>query len=544
MRDEPPLGEPQAPDVGGVPPEAAAFDAAAATTGATVLSGGAWKTASLTLPQLYALVQSIVAARFLGPSGMGIQSFIAFTELSVVNLATVGLSNALMRYIGELLGRRRGGEVRDLVAWGWRVQLVGAVLAGGGLGIVALSGANVASAWAFAAVAAVASVLHNVPTAVLIGMQRWRDASMVGLATGIVATGAIVAVLAAGGGITGMFAVEAAVAIVNLAWTGALARNALFRVAPMPRLAAAAVGLRKDARTYAILASLTSVVTFVVWRRSELFFLQHYSPSAEIAFYSIAFSLMTALTTLPQSLSEVVSPAVATLFGAGAQERIRRGYGRGARLLVLIALPVTAAALALGPETIRVIWGRDYGQAGTTLLILLAPLPVIPLVNLARAFLTGIGEIRKPLVITLVAGVLNIGLDFLLVPAYDAKGAAVANGCAQLAAGLPIVLVVRRRVGSVPWRLATLARAALASAAAGAAAWGCVHALGGLLGILVGLAAGTAVLVVLGALLRILPADDAVWLDRAVGPRFGGLIGRTVRLWGGVGPRAARPVAR
>src|SRR6266516_369552 len=89
------------------------LDAAAATTGATVLSGGAWKAASLTLPQLYALVQSIVAARFLGPSGMGVQSFIAFTEISVVNLLTVGLSNSLMRYIGERLGlrsRRRGGE--------------------------------------------------------------------------------------------------------------------------------------------------------------------------------------------------------------------------------------------------------------------------------------------------------------------------------------------------------------------------------------------------------------------------------------------------
>ena len=534
MREDPPLQKPQEPDISGVPPESAALDAAAATTGATVLSGGAWKTAALALPQLYALVQSIVAARFLGPAGMGVQSFIAFTELSVVNLLTVGLSNSLMRYIGELLGRRRGGEVRELVAWGWRVQAVGAALAGGGLGLVALSGANVASAWGFAAVAAVASVLHNVPSAVLIGTQRWRDASIVGLVTGCVATGAIVAVLAAGGGITGMFAVEAAVALVNLLWTGALSRRQLLRVAPMPRLATAAAALRKDARTYAILASLTSVVTFVVWRRSELFFLQHYSPSAQIAFYSIPFSLLTALITLPQSLSEVVSPAVATLFGAGAGKRIRRGYGRGARLLVIMTLPVAAAALAVGPETIRVIWGRDYGPAGAVFLILLIPLPAIPLVNLARAFLTGIGEIRVPLLITLVAGALNIGLDFLLVPLYDAKGAAVANGCAQLAAGLPLLAVVRRRVGIVEWQGARLARAALASAGAGGAAWICVRLLGGPLGILVGLAAEGLVLVVLGALLRILPADDAVWLDGAVGTRFGGLLGRTFRLWGGV----------
>ena len=542
MREDSPVQEPRGPDAGGVPPQAAALDAAAATTGATVLSGGAWKASALLLPQLYALIQSIFAARFLGPSGMGVQSFIAFTELSVVNLLTVGLSNSLMRYTGELLGRRRGGEVRELVAWGWRVQAVGAALAGGGLGLVALSGANVASAWAFAAVAAVAAVLHNVPSAVLIGTQRWRDASIVGLATGTVATAAIVAVLAAGGGITGMFAVEAAVACVNLAWTGALARKQLLRIAPLPRLATAAGALRRDARTYAILASLTSIVTFVVWRRSELFFLQHYSPSAQIAFYSIPFSLVTALITLPQSLSEVVSPAVATLFGAGAQERIERGYGRGARLLVVLTLPVAAAALAVGPETIRVIWGRDYDPAGTVFLILLATLPVIPLVNLARAFLTGIGEIRIPLAIMLVAGALNIGLDFLLVPLYDAKGAAVANGCAQLAAGLPILVVARRRVGTVRWEAATLSRAAVASVGAGATAWGFVQLLGGPAGILTGLVAGAAALVVLGALLRILPAEDAAWLDEAVGARVGGLLGRTVRLCGGVGPDQSQRV--
>ena len=145
---------------------------AEATTGRSVLAGGFWQVMSYAIPQVYTIVLSVVAARFLGPRGMGVQSFIAFTEISVVNLLTVGLSNSLMRYIGELLGRRRGGEVRDLVAWGWRVQAVGALIAGGGLGLVALTGANVASAWAFAAVAAVASVLHNVPTAVLIGTQR------------------------------------------------------------------------------------------------------------------------------------------------------------------------------------------------------------------------------------------------------------------------------------------------------------------------------------------------------------------------------------
>ena len=112
--------------------------------------------------------------------------------------------------------------------------------------------------------------------------------------------------------------------------------------------------------------------------------------------------------------------------------------------------------------------------------------------------------------------------------------AAVANGCAQLAAGLPIFLVAYRRVGKVRWEAAALARAAVASAGAGVAAWACVRLLGGAAGVVLGLGAEGLALLVLGSLLRILPPEDAVWLDEAVGSRFGGLLGRTLRLWGGV----------
>ena len=507
------------------------LDAAAATTGASVLSGGVWKAAALMLPQAYALVQSIVAARILGPSGMGVQSFIAFSSISLVTLASNGLSISLMRYVGELLGRGRAGELRDLVRWGLRLQVIGSVLTFGVLGVAALAGASPRAAWALAAVAAAAAVLHTVPSAVLIGAQRWRDASIVGLATGAFATVAVVAVLAAGGGITGMFAVDAVIGVVNLAWTTLLGRRALARVAAAPRTVSES--LRRGARSYALFATCTSVVTLIVWRRSELFFLQHYSDSSEIAFYSIAFSVVTTLVALPQSLSDVVSPAVATLFGAGDEERIARGYGRGARLLVLLSLPVTAIALAVGPETLRVIWGQNYSRAGTVFLILIAPVPLIPLISFARSFLTGIGLIRVPLLVMIVAGVVNIGLDFVFVPRFDAIGAAIANVCAQLAAGLPILVYTRGQVGGIRWDAGALARATLASALAGGAAWGLVSLLGGAVGVVIGLAAGAVVMAVLGALLRILPADDAHWLADAAGAKFGGLLGRGIRRWGG-----------
>lgn len=75
--------------------------AAANTTGASVISGGLWNSLNQTLPQGFALVISVAAARFLGPDGMGRQSFIAFTMISITQLTSEGLKESLMRSVGR-----------------------------------------------------------------------------------------------------------------------------------------------------------------------------------------------------------------------------------------------------------------------------------------------------------------------------------------------------------------------------------------------------------------------------------------------------------
>ena len=65
---------------------------AGGTTGARVVRGGLWKMLANALPQLYTLVLSIAAARYLGSSGMGRQSFIAFVEAATITLLSASFS--------------------------------------------------------------------------------------------------------------------------------------------------------------------------------------------------------------------------------------------------------------------------------------------------------------------------------------------------------------------------------------------------------------------------------------------------------------------
>jgi len=251
-------------------------------------------------------------------------------------------------------------------------------------------------------------------------------------------------------------------------------------------------------------------------------------------FGAVAFASVTALTAVSQGLATVISPAIATLFGAGADARIRTAYARGARLLLFFALPLTAAALALGPAAIRIVYGEAYRASGSVVLILLAPLPLIPVVHLGRAFMTGLGRLKASFVMSAFAAVVNIALDFALIPGHAAIGAAIANSSAQVLAGVPVLVYMARHIGGVDWRAGPIMRGMLASGGGGLVAWGVVHAVGGPTGLVAGLLAGALVFAALGRILRILPADDALWLAAALGERAGGRVGRAVRLFAGL----------
>jgi O-antigen/teichoic acid export membrane protein len=493
-------------------------EAARATTGRSVLHGGLWYVASYAIPQVYTLAISIVAARFLGPDGMGRQSYIAFVSLTLTTVLSSSMYVALMRYIGESAGRGREELLPGLLWWAWRVEAVVALVAAGSLAVIAELGAEPQGAWAFAAVVSAAGILHTVPTAVLVGLQRFRQASVVGLATGFVATAGVTFVLWQGGGITGMFAVEAVVGVVNLLWTGTLARRAL-NTSDAGTEVADQIGLRTlrhRVGRFALLSAIGLFLELIVATRSEFFFLAHYSTDSQIAFYSIAYSAVAALRLIPRSLAQATAPAFATLFGGQAFDRIRSGYSRSLRLLLMVSLPLTATGLALGPELIEEVYGHDYAGASGPVRILLVAFPVIALSSLANSLLAGYGRIRLPLTANAVGAAVDVALAFALVPSLDANGAAIANAAGQGAYALVVLAAATRIVSPVEWRLGSLVRNLVASGIAGLAGWAVVQSLDGFSGVAAAAVALVLAYAVLAAVLRPLPADDARWLEEAI----------------------------
>jgi O-antigen/teichoic acid export membrane protein len=515
-----------------IPPPIVKLHAATRTTGASVILGGLWNSLSQVLPQGFALIISIAAARFLGPSGMGRQSFIAFTMLSLTQLISEGLKESLMRSVGEALGADRPGAVRGLVRWTLPIMLAGGLAGGVVLAAAGLLGAGPTAAWLLAGVECVLMSGLGVPWAILTGTQRWRQASLVGLITAAFGVPVTVAVLAAGGGITGMFAVEAATAAVALIAITVLARRAL---RTLPKRMEPALDLRRRTARYALIATFMTLAVFVVWQRSEFFFLRAYSSDKEIAFYSIAFAAANGLALVPGALAGTLSPAFATLHGAGEHARIRSGYWRAQRLLPVVTMPLLAGSLALGPALIRLAYGQTYRPAGPVLLILLSLFPLLPLLSVANSLLIGLGALRVALIWDMVGGAVTVGLNFLLVPSHAAVGAAIADTGGQLTVAVPLLLYAGTLVSPSAMDGAAVFRAVLASVPVGVAAWVLDSWLGGIPGLLCGTLVGVVVFLPIAIALLVVPARDREWVWTLASSQLGGRAGPMLRRLIGAG---------
>ncbi len=485
-----------------------------APIGGRALVGGTWTIAAQVAPFVYTIVVSVVAGRILGPSGLGRQSFIAFAVLVVSTVCAGGLAQALIRSSAEALGRDSVGSVPGLARWGWRVGTVAALFAVGTLVTIALAGATPRAAWLFGAVTAATGILNRVPNSILAGTQHWRDTALVLLiGTGGGAAASIIAI-ALGGGVTGIQAATAAASTAILIGASMKMRHALARLRGTD--ASAFGDLRRSASRYAMASSISVVLTFMVAQRSELFFLDRQSSNAQIAFYSVAFSATTILVTLLIGMTNVFSPTFAQFLGAGQIDRIRSGYSRAVRLLILLAMPIAAAGLVLGPPLINLAYGAQYSEAGNVLRILVAAVPLAALGAISTALLTGYGKMRFPIAVSAAAAAADIVAAALLVRRLDAIGAAIANDVAVLTAASAQLVYCFRLLGRVELASRYLIRMAIAAALAGAAAQGALELGEGTLSFCVAVAVGVTVLSALAVWLRVLPQNDAAWLTTAL----------------------------
>jgi O-antigen/teichoic acid export membrane protein len=388
-------------------------------------------------------VAAVILARSLGPAGRGTLAFVIVVALLVARLASFGIGGATVYFAA-----RRPAE---------RARILGT-----NAGFVAVSGGaviTVIAAFLLLVPGARPDSLTSeliwlmIPGTILVCVVEWGLSFLLGarvLRAQSIAMGlgpwlyaVALGVTALGGDLDVERAATAWVAS-GAAWVTLIAVLAITATGiARPSLALLVESIRFGVRAWA--GGLARSVN----TRIDQLLMAYLTTQAALGVYAVAVNVSEALQYIPGAIAMAFAPAVAATAAGDRRDRTLRTF-RGALLVTLVTIP---PAMVVGAVLLPVVFGEAF-RASIVPFLVLAPGAIGFLVM--RVFSSALmgaalpGRSSVPAIAALATGV---ALDLLLVPPYEATGAAVASTAAFAVGGLVAVVLYRRADSFAPREL-------------------------------------------------------------------------------------------
>lgn len=383
---------------------------------------------------LAVIAATALLARLLQPRDMG-GYFLALSLVSLgALLGSLGLNQAIVRFVAESVGLRRYGQTRRVVRTVFGVGVLGAV----GVGVAyllfgRLLGSALFHAPALVAVTGLVAVWMVAMTLQTLLAEAFRGFNDIRLATlfgGLAAWGLLVPCLV----LLWSFKDQvnlATVVLLSVASTFASALLAgwlLYRkVSALPRQGVDGDDARLGGILRAAWPMLVANLTLFAVMQADLWIVGAFRPQTEVAVYGAAAKLVILVAMPLHIVNAVVPPLIAELYAQGRRRELERTLRLAATVAGIPAFLTLAGFLLLGSPLLGLVYG-DYYRAGWTVLALLSLGQLVNVwVGSCGMVLTMTGHQTTMMVLTVASGILTVAVGLAVVGRYGATGVAAAT---------------------------------------------------------------------------------------------------------------------
>jgi O-antigen/teichoic acid export membrane protein len=379
------------------------------------------------------ILASVFVARAFGPEQLGYYSYVMWLVTMTGMVGRVGLPVAISKGVVEGFAQANYAAARDLIFRVSMVQLAIAVVLTIG-GVALLTHQLPREYWGFAFIG-VAATVPSMQLAIISSANQAVENVGSNVIASLVSTfvnlAGILITLYAGFGLIGLATALLVSRVLDL-----MVRYWYYRRYFGPFFGAAGpASPMTRAEKQALIgfcshSAVLQVLNIVIWDRSETLFLKWFSPIAQLAFYSLPFSIVQQTAFFYRTFTSAagISLLRRRIEDPGGSERMTAAM---LRYTALVAFPITLGLAAVAPSLIPVLYGKTY----------LAAVPVLALASGLGAFRAlvypleqlVIAENRQDLLIRamITSSLVNVLLALALIPRFGAVGAAACNGLTQ-----------------------------------------------------------------------------------------------------------------
>lgn len=385
-------------------------------------------------------VAVLILARSLEPGGRGTIAFITVGAFVAARVTRIGVNEATLVFAAQR-PERRASLLGNLLVWSTAgAALSGALVAGGfvALGSHRPAGLTVVDS-TLMGVGVLCISFFEAGNMFLTGCNRLREKAV----ALFWAPWLYAAMLATVSLTVGLTVPRAAVVwcVAHIVW-GIAVWVPSWRIAGIarPRVGLFVESIRFGARAY--VGTLSDFLNF----RTDQLLMGFLATEAALGVYAVAVNTSEVLLYLPDAVGTALLPFVARAGNTGVADTLKTF-----RRLAAVTLATLLVAAAVAPPLIPLVFGHAYHGSVTPFLLLLPGALGFAALRVFSYGMLGSNAPGRSSIAPLVSFVLGVGLDFVLIPVWGAKGAAAAASMAFLAGGV-VAVAMFRKIHGFHWR--------------------------------------------------------------------------------------------
>ena len=172
---------------------------------------------------------------------------------------------------------------------------------------------------------------------------------------------------------------------------------------------------------------MVSTSAIYVMTNTDTFMLGYFLSSAEVGIYNASYSLSTLTHVFSMSIGLIFMPVFSEMLVKNKDES-RKIYQITTKWIFMLSLPVFFVLFLFPEQVIKFTFGQKYSTGAVSLMILTLCFFVGPILGPNVQALTSIGKSKEIMYLNIVTTLLNIVLNYLLIPHFGITGAALATG--------------------------------------------------------------------------------------------------------------------
>jgi len=266
-------------------------------------------------------------------------------------------------------------------------------------------------------------MIYKAPHAVFEAFQEMHYIVMVEMAARTLVIVAVLYFLWNGAGITTVALCYAGGNVFELFLSYYLLRKNFFAIPPLFKVYRKQVALLRRALPFAFMGIFTILIN-----EFDKIMLSQMASETAVGIYGAASRIHRNFYLINDSILTAMFPAVVALYSQGDLGKFRDKVGFLATVLMGVTLPLAFGTMLLSDEIIAMIYrGGDYANSATVLSLLVWTIPLAALNAAIYCVLFCKEKHNQMAVANFAMMLLNVALNFLLIPRYSYSGAAAAS---------------------------------------------------------------------------------------------------------------------